>query len=285
MARPPQAGGVEYPVAVALAEAVPTLPRGKGWWYEIKFDGHRTVLWRDAETVRLQARSGRTVTSAWMDLAVAGMDSLRPGTVLDGEAVIYNEGRIDFAAAQSRANSGPARARQLAAALPASYAVWDVLAQPDIGDVRGRPYTERRALLLDLLHEVPPPLQAVPATDDADVAQDWYDTLQGQGIEGIVCKRASSPYRAGRIWWKVRHADTVDADVLGYVGPAARPHRVAVLLPDGSRALSQALTAPVAAEVARHIAQAGPGRRARTSNGETYVTTSRGLGPVPEVDL
>ncbi|MFD7205302.1 hypothetical protein [Streptomyces sp. NPDC059893] len=47
-------------------------------------DGHRTVLWRDAEAVRLQARSGRTVTSAWMDLAVAGMNSLRPGTVLDG---------------------------------------------------------------------------------------------------------------------------------------------------------------------------------------------------------
>ncbi|MFI9781384.1 hypothetical protein ACIHCV_43435 [Streptomyces sp. NPDC051956] len=107
---PPQAGGVEYPVAVALAEAVPTLPKGPGWWYEIKFDGHRTVLWRDAETVRLQARSGRTVTTAWMDLAVAGMRALRPGTVLDGEAVIYAENRIDFAAAQSRANSGPARA-------------------------------------------------------------------------------------------------------------------------------------------------------------------------------
>ncbi|MFD0034302.1 ATP-dependent DNA ligase [Streptomyces sp. NPDC055059] len=88
----------------------------------MKFDGHRTVLWRDAETVRLQARSGRTVTSAWMDLAVAGMNALRPGTVLDGEAVIYNEGRIDFAAAQSRAVSGPVRARELAAVLPALYA-------------------------------------------------------------------------------------------------------------------------------------------------------------------
>ncbi|WP_326771530.1 ATP-dependent DNA ligase [Streptomyces sp. NBC_01445] len=116
---------MEYPVAVALAEAVPTLPKGPGWWYEIKFDGHRTVLWRDAETVRLQARFVRTVTSAWMDLAVAGMRALRPGTVLDGEAVIDNEGRIDFAAAQFRANSGPARARRLASALPASYATGD----------------------------------------------------------------------------------------------------------------------------------------------------------------
>ncbi|MFC5785160.1 MULTISPECIES: DNA ligase-like domain-containing protein [Streptomyces] len=54
----------------------------------MKFDGSRTVLWRDAETVRLQARSGRTVTSAWMDLVVAGMNSLRPGMVLDGEALV-----------------------------------------------------------------------------------------------------------------------------------------------------------------------------------------------------
>lgn len=263
-------------MAVALAEAVPKLPKGPGWWYEIKFDGHRTVMWRDAETVRMQARSGRTVTSAWMDLAVAGLHSLRPGTVLDGEAVIYNENRIDFAAAQSRANSGPARARELAALLPASYAVFDVLAH-DGQDVRGHPYTERRALLLDLLHDVPPPIQAVPATDDPEVAQLWYDTLRDQGIEGVVCKRASSPYRAGHIWQKVRHSDTVDADVVGYVGPTARPHRVAVRLPDGSRVLSQALTAPIAAEVARHVAKAGPGRRARTSGGEAYVTTSHGL--------
>ncbi|MFC9618090.1 hypothetical protein [Streptomyces sp. NPDC056938] len=69
--------------------------------------------------------------------------------------MIYNEGRVDFAAAQSRAASGPVHARELAA----SYAtVWDVLAYPELGDVRSRPYTERRGLLLDLLHDVPPSL-------------------------------------------------------------------------------------------------------------------------------
>jgi hypothetical protein len=80
-----------------------------------------------------------------MDLAVAGMNSLRPGTVLDGEAVIYNEGMVDFAAAQSRAASGPARARELAAVLPASYAVWDLLAHPELGDVQSDPVRGCRA--------------------------------------------------------------------------------------------------------------------------------------------
>ncbi|MET8745608.1 hypothetical protein [Streptomyces sp. NPDC004728] len=114
----------------ALAQAVPVLPEGPGWWYEPKCDGHRTVLRRADETVVLYARSGRVVTQHWMDLAVAGM-TLRPGTVLDGGAVIWRDGRLDFAAAQSRAASSVTRARALAARHPASYICWDVLQHPD----------------------------------------------------------------------------------------------------------------------------------------------------------
>ncbi|WP_331754277.1 hypothetical protein OHA19_40945 (plasmid) [Streptomyces sp. NBC_00012] len=58
---------------------------------------------------------------------------LRPGTVLDGEAVIWRDGRFDFAAAQSRAASSVTRARALAARYPASYIFWDVLQHPDLG--------------------------------------------------------------------------------------------------------------------------------------------------------
>ncbi|MFE7111453.1 hypothetical protein ACFU98_27680 [Streptomyces sp. NPDC057575] len=92
---------------------------------------------------------------------VAGME-LRPGTVLDGEAVIWLDGRLDFAAAQSRAASSVTRACALAARHPASYICWDILQHPDpaIGDCRSRPCTERRAFLLELLADVEPPLQA-----------------------------------------------------------------------------------------------------------------------------
>lgn len=64
-----------------------------------------------------------------MDLAIAGMQLL-PGTILDGEGIVYRNGRIDFGAAQSRANSSPARARLLAAEHPAHYAVFDILSHP-----------------------------------------------------------------------------------------------------------------------------------------------------------
>lgn len=84
---PAQDRTVEYPIPPALAQTAPTIPHGPDWWYEPKFDGHRTILRRTDDTVILYARSGRVVTSHWMDLAVAGM-ALPPGTTLDGEAVI-----------------------------------------------------------------------------------------------------------------------------------------------------------------------------------------------------
>ncbi len=270
---------MEFPVEVALAQLSPTLPTGPGWWYEIKLDGHRTVMWSAAETVRLQSRSGRDVTANWMDLALAGMD-LPTGVVLDGEAIVTVGGRISFEAAQSRAASTPARARKLAAAHPALFIVWDVLALPG-RDMRGRTYVERRAAMLDVVGGLPSPsrIQAVSASDDPDVARAWYDSLQGTGVEGVVAKRANSLYRAGRKsgWRKVRHAETVDAEVLGYIGPVKRPRALAVRLPDGRAALSQTLAAPLAAQVAAHLAGSPGFGCGRTNAGETYSLMVPGL--------
>ncbi|WP_399553866.1 DNA ligase (plasmid) [Streptomyces anulatus] len=270
---------MELPVEVALARTVPVLPAGEGWWYEPKFDGHRTVMVRGAETVELYARSGRNVTTLWMDLAVAGL-RLPEGTILDGEAVIWRDGRLDFGAAQSRAASGLTRARQLAARFPASYAVWDVLQHPVEGDVRGRPYTERRALLVDLLAAVGPPIQAVPTTDDYEVARAWYESLTAQGVEGLVAKRGSAGYPSGRRGWvKVRHAETEDWMVVGYVGPRGRPRRLALESTEGAEGwvrLSGPLAASLAVQVGRVIAGLPDGSRDRAEK-ESYVRVDTGL--------
>uniref|UniRef100_UPI002F91BA01 ATP-dependent DNA ligase n=1 Tax=Streptomyces sp. NBC_01562 TaxID=2975879 RepID=UPI002F91BA01 len=137
-------------------------------------DGHRTVLWRTEDGVRLQSRTGRDVTALWRDLAVAAM-RLPPGVILDGEAVVYvadNDGsaQISFEAAQSGALSGPRRARELAARHPATYVAFDALAHPGAGtpDLRPRPYVERRQALLDVLAHVGPPIEPV-----------WSTTYQG----------------------------------------------------------------------------------------------------------
>jgi ATP-dependent DNA ligase len=136
-------------------------------------DGHRTVLWRTEDGVRLQSRTGRDVTALWMDLAVAAM-RLPPGVILDGEAVVYvaddGSAQISFEAAQSRALSGPRRAWELAARHPATYVAFDALAHPeaDFPGLRPRPYVERRQALLDVLAHVGPPIEPV-----------WSTTYQG----------------------------------------------------------------------------------------------------------
>ncbi|MFF4392774.1 ATP-dependent DNA ligase [Streptomyces sp. NPDC001552] len=152
---------------------------------------------------------------------------------------------------------------------------------PNLGDVRGRPYTERRRLMLELLEHVPPPIQAVPATDHRETAPIWFEMLQQQGIEGIVAKGASSTYRGGqRLWEKVRHSETVDAPVTGFTGftgTEARPRHLIVRLPDGRIARFQQLTPPLSAQVALFPRGTGPAAEARTPDGKSCRRASEGL--------
>ncbi|MET9765043.1 hypothetical protein ABZ016_39285 [Streptomyces sp. NPDC006372] len=92
-----------------------------------------------------------------------------------------------------------------------------------------------------------------------------------------MAKRVSSVYKAGRIWKKVRHAETVEAEVVGYSGSTTRPRALAVRLPNGRIALTQALKAPLSAQVAVHFAASGPPRSARTRVAEPYTSAAPGL--------
>ncbi|MFF8654666.1 ATP-dependent DNA ligase [Streptomyces huasconensis] len=245
---------VRQPVRVALAEAVSALPEGGGWAYEPKFDGHRMVVLRGpGGKVTLQARSGRTVTSAFPDLAEAAA-RLPEGTVLDGEVVVWSGGRIDFAAVQQRAAATRARAGALARALPASYAAFDLLAEGG-EDCRRLPYAQRRARLVGLLAPWGPPLQAVPSTTDRELALTWYETLPETGVEGLVIKRLDSVYRGGtRAWLKLRHSDTRDAVVVGCTGNPARPQALVLALPgDGTPVVSSPLSPAVRSAAARAL--------------------------------
>ncbi|MFD3820236.1 hypothetical protein ACFWRZ_34685 [Streptomyces rubiginosohelvolus] len=273
---------MEYPIRPALARAVPTLPTGPGWHFEIKVDGHRMILRRTEDGVICYSRTGRIVTSHWMDLAVPAMQQLPPGTTLDGEAVVWHDGRMDFGAVQARAASSLDRARALAARLPASYAAFDVLAHPEHGGaaVAARPYTERRALLVEVLADVGPPLQPVLATPDRTTALHWYETLQPQGVEGIVAKPAGSAYPFGSrsVWRKIRHADTTDARVVGFVGPRRRPRRLALLPAGESRPrLSAPLDPVLAARLGAFLADAPVEGEHLADAGETYTALATEL--------
>ncbi|MCX5145403.1 ATP-dependent DNA ligase [Streptomyces sp. NPDC048550] len=270
---------------VALAATVRTLPRAAGLAYEPKFDGHRLVVVRTAEDVVLQARSGRIVTAAFPDLAAAARQ-LPAETVLDGEVVVWHGGRTDFALVQRRAAATAARAAVLAQSLPASYAAFDVLELAGL-DLRGRTYERRRALLVDLLLPLGPPLQPVPMTTDPELAATWYETLPASGIEGLVVKRLDQTYPAGRRGWqKLRHTQVRDAAVVGYTGTPRRPLALVLVLPvgDGTPLVSSPLTAALRADVAAALASreapaAGATRAGAPAGGATV--TAIGLGEVP----
>ncbi|MFJ3926825.1 ATP-dependent DNA ligase [Streptomyces sp. NPDC090022] len=262
---------------VALARTVRALPVGDGLAYEPKFDGHRMVVVRSDAGVVLQARSGRVVTAAFPDLAVAARQ-LPPGTTLDGEVVVWHAGRTDFALVQRRAAATPARATVLAARLPASYAAFDVLELAGL-DVRARPYERRRTLLVDLLLPLGPPLQPVPMTTDPELAATWYETLPASGIEGLVIKRLDQSYPAGRrIWQKLRHTDVRDAAVVGFTGTPRRPLALVLVLPgaeDEPPVVSSPLSPPARVALTRVLAARLP------SPGATGVATAIGRGEVP----
>lgn len=265
------------PIPLALAAAVDTLPTGRGLAYEPKYDGDRATIQRveGDPGVVMRSKSGRVITSAWMDLAVPALQ-LPPGVILDGEIVIYRDGALDFGAVRARASAGHARGLTLARHSPASFAAFDVLHGPD-GDTRALPYSQRRALLLDLLAPLGPPIQATPMTTDPEEAQVWWEVLRAQGIEGLVIKKLGEGYPGGkRSWKKIRHADTVDCPVVGYTGTAARPTHLLVRLPDGRTARTRALSIGVRMAVAGALSD-GPRRVVHTPDGEPYTTVEDGL--------
>ena len=95
------------------------------------------------------SRRGTNLSTTFPEITSACVEQLEPGTVLDGEAVIWSSGRLDFAALQTRTGRGPRSAAVHAAGHPASYTAFDLLARAG-WDVRPLPFDDRRELLEQL---------------------------------------------------------------------------------------------------------------------------------------
>jgi bifunctional non-homologous end joining protein LigD len=202
------------------------LPLGPEWAYELKWDGVRAlaVVHGDAEPrrVRLYARSGAEITKAYPELAGLGSALAENGitdAVLDGEIVLLDRaGRPDFVALAERIHvRDAARARKLAATIPVSYLIFDILAANGT-DVTRASYVERRELLESIL---PPPGPAAPwgAPPSFTDGQATLEAARELALEGVVAKRLASPYRAGiraTDWIKVKNERTGDYVVGGW---------------------------------------------------------------------
>ncbi len=199
-----------------LSKAAAALPAGEGWLFEPKWDGFRTLVFRDGDEVLLQSRDEKPMNRYFPELVAPLAAVLPERCVVDGEVVIVGTGGLDFEALLLRIHPAASRVRLLAEQSPASYVAWDLLALGD-EDLRETPLAARRERLEQALAEAPPPVHLSPATRDRDLAQDWFRRFEGAGLDGVMAKRLDEPYRAGeRTMIKVKHVRTADCVVAGF---------------------------------------------------------------------
>jgi len=252
-----------WPQDVALARSVEVLPGGRslpgGCLYEPKWDGFRCLMHlhrvEGRSVCRVQSRRGADLTGAFPDLAAAAEAQLPPGTVIDGEAVVWGGERLDFTALQRRLAS-PRRAARLARERPASFVAFDMLAYD--GDIlTGSPLRERRRRLEGLLPGLSPPLQVCPATRDPAVAAQWLRQYADAdvGIEGLVIKGLGERYHPGRrVWLKLRTRSTKEAVVGAVTGTLTRSDRLILGLYDRGVLIVAGGTAPLRPAQQREVA-------------------------------
>ncbi len=176
--------------------------KGADFLHQIKWDGIRGIVGIEGGRMTIATRNGRDYTTAYPELAVLP-DIIGAGqAVLDGELVVFVDGRPSFYHVLQRSRTKNVSA--LAAKHPVRYIVFDLLF---LGgeDLRARPLTERQSLLADCLT----PCAAVAAADSFDDGDALLDMVRRRGMEGIVSKRRTSAYLPGKKhsdWYKTKTA-------------------------------------------------------------------------------
>src|SRR4051794_3525120 len=198
------------PIQPQLARAAKELPSGDGWRYEPKWDGFRTVVFRDGDDVHLQSRNGKPMNRYFPEV-IPQVQAL-PGKrlVLDGELIVVVDGIQEFDLLGQRIHPAKSRVDMLAEQYPAGFVAFDLLAEGD-ETLLDLTYEERRERLEAVIE---PPVQLTPMTPDCDAATTW---LAGAG-EGVIAKRCEAPYKPGERTGmvKIKRVRTADAVVQAF---------------------------------------------------------------------
>jgi ATP-dependent DNA ligase len=209
------------PVAPMLAKAVGEVPDGE-YVFEPKWDGFRSVVFRDGAEVEIGSRNERPMTRYFPEVAEAITAELPDRCVIDGEIVIpdFRTGRLDFEALLQRIHPAASRVTLLARQTPAHFVAFDLLALGD-DDYLQRPFAQRRAVLEQALAAAGASVHLTPATTDRAVAAAWFSRFEGAGLDGLIAKKPDGIYEPDkRVMLKVKHERTADCVVAGY-----RPHK------------------------------------------------------------
>jgi len=206
-----------------LATLVSQPPTGK-WLYEIKFDGYRLLARTENGKVRLFTRNGHD----WTDRLSAQAEAVAAlglgDSWLDGEILVMNDGKPDFQALQNALDEG--RSQKIV------YYLFDA---PFLNgtDLRDRGVEERRGQLEDALRSNSSDLLRFSETFASATYRNLYDSACAMSLEGLIGKRAESPYvsRRSTDWIKLKCLLRQEFVIVGYTEPKGqRPGFGALLL-------------------------------------------------------
>ncbi|MFG2266568.1 ATP-dependent DNA ligase [Streptomyces sp. NPDC048720] len=208
---------------LTVAVDSPELPTG--WAAEPKWDGFRSAVCIDADTVMLRSRRGTQMGPAFPEIVV-GTAQLPDKSALDGELIVWDweQGQLSFEQLQNRLHRRGAGAARAAEQWPAQFVAFDLLRLAGT-DTTTWPYSRRRAALEELFtgRGLLSPWALCPSTTDPAMVCEWL-TWGSVRIEGVVLKRLDDPYRpAVRGWRKYKTRETTDAIVGAVTGPPTAP--------------------------------------------------------------
>lgn len=207
---------VAPPLLPMLAKRVSALPEGEGWIFEPKWDGFRTLVFRDGSEVLLQSRDQKSLNRYFPELIAPLLGGLPEQCVLDGEIVVAQDTGLDFDALQLRVHPAASRVKLLAQEIPASVVFFDLLCE-GASDLRSEPFRARRARLEAVLKRAQPPLYITPSTTERAQAADWFERFEGAGLDGVMAKPETGTYEPNkRVMFKVKHDRDCDCVVAGF---------------------------------------------------------------------
>lgn len=203
-------------IGLQLAKLTDRAPSGSDWLHEVKFDGYRVLLWRNADQVRITSRGDQDWTGKLKEAVHSLLALPCESCILDGELIAADAaGRCNFGLLQKRFGE-----EDQSSAL--SIMAFDLL-YLDGEDLRNRPQTERKKSLAALLKKARPPLQAT--TFVKGQGPKIAEQACANGLEGIISKAASALYQDGRsgAWLKIKCVQSDEYAVIGYTtGKGAR---------------------------------------------------------------
>jgi ATP-dependent DNA ligase len=213
-----------------LAKPVAEIPPGQ--LYEPKWDGFRSIIFRDGPEVEIGSRNERPMTRYFPEIVDAVLANFPERAVIDGEIIVADTERntLDFEALQQRIHPAASRVRLLSEQTPASFVAFDLLALGD-DDLTDVPLAQRRARLEEVLADAEPPVHVTPVTRDLDTARDWFDRFEGAGLDGLIAKKLDLRYQPDkRVMSKIKHERTADCVVAGYRVHKSGPDALGSLL-------------------------------------------------------